>query len=76
MWLGPARFKARGYVPPGGNAAETRINQPSFLAACCPTTMVRCALHGAFTDAGKLSSIMSRKAASIMWPESAADTCS
>jgi hypothetical protein len=44
---------------------------PAPLRRQRPAWMI---LHRRFPDPGKLSSIIPRKAASIMWAESAADT--
>ena len=64
MCLGPARFKALGFLRPGGARAH------NARKSCVACARERCG----FMDPGKLSSIIQRKAASIMCGESAADT--
>ena len=64
MCLEPARFKALGFLRPGGTRAH------NARRSCVACARERCG----FMDPGKLSSIIPRKAASIMCGESAADT--
>jgi len=66
MCLGPPRFKALRAVRRGGSRAH------NARKSCVACARERCG----FMDTGKLSSIIPRKAASIMCGESAADTCS
>jgi len=60
MCLGPARFKA----------LARRLAAHNARKSCVACARERCG----FMDPGKLSSIIPRKAASIMCGESAADT--